>query len=32
VVASSVLLSVLMLVTVAKLAEQSFSPFLYFQF
>jgi len=32
VAASSVLLSVLMLVTVAKLAEQSFSPFLYFQF
>jgi alginate O-acetyltransferase complex protein AlgI len=29
---SSLLLSVLMVMTVAKLAEQSFSPFLYFQF
>jgi alginate O-acetyltransferase complex protein AlgI len=32
VLASSLLLSALMVLSVAKLAEQSFSPFLYFQF
>lgn len=31
-IANSILLSALMVLTVAKLAEQSFSPFLYFQF